>query len=761
MNHSHKYHDDEWLTQLAAPVKNRFFYGMLLTEHVFRKEQRYFDAKRWLLNRLTLGKGVLAGLDFTIKELTVNEKKCWGVELTEGVAVDGYGRELVAPKEPHDRQLPLAAVVLENDHETTVYASDVVNFLTKLGIDPKTPSVPPLPLLELQVGYADHSTDPAPVKAGHCATECEPSKTREVLRVRVVKCDADPRLPADDDDHEIGDPHSTAVGQEWNRQNEDWIETSDDGEVIRIGNLPTVFPPEPLEAVQHRDAAQKHKALIEPVTPLKPDGSEKPEDHPAWVTLGLVQLTVTVDAGKPALKFERLANSHRYYRQIFSNDALSKLIFGMADRVDEATRVRTLVYNGTGEACGEAQEGDVYQVLAKPLKVKVVNSLGQAPADVKSIKVRFEVQSHTDDRLIVVALGADAPTTPKTQWAADTTPATVVAVAPGEAPQPAPPAPVISRSTGRLGKIVVDVTIQTDGALAEDVYWQLSGEQGLHTVSARIIAVGDDGNKSVDPAFQPGSSLVFHATAQPTAPTIVGMRFLEETLWTHDPTCPGRLKWGTRHPAKLRFYTSRRMANIETIQDAFIVWRIVRHHEHGCLLPLEFYSLNYIPNSLRPVNHYFDHPAEDIWQADFAVTRTDNNGTHQLVDGLTTADILRLVVLGRVVVADASPHTSGTTNYPVAQVLDVDFAGSYLSQTYRDSLWNEIPYLPEEATLGTFFEQTQAPNYRFTPEDHAYIESHVGHFWDRFQPRECCLPTGNGDEGGEFHKTFEFRLPHC
>ena len=44
---------------LAAPERNHYFYGKLLDEQHLTMEQRYFNQKRWLLNRLTVGGGVL------------------------------------------------------------------------------------------------------------------------------------------------------------------------------------------------------------------------------------------------------------------------------------------------------------------------------------------------------------------------------------------------------------------------------------------------------------------------------------------------------------------------------------------------------------------------------------------------------------------------------------------------------------------------------------------------------------------------------
>lgn len=75
---------------LASPRRNNYFYGKLLDELHLTMEQNYVNGKRWTLNRLALGTGVLCGLQVTTdgKTLTV----------AAGVAVDGLGREIIVPQ---------------------------------------------------------------------------------------------------------------------------------------------------------------------------------------------------------------------------------------------------------------------------------------------------------------------------------------------------------------------------------------------------------------------------------------------------------------------------------------------------------------------------------------------------------------------------------------------------------------------------------------------------------------------------------------
>jgi uncharacterized repeat protein (TIGR01451 family) len=80
------------LNQLLAPQRNNYYYGKLLDEHHFRKEQDYFNRKRWLLNRLGLGAGVLCGLQVTASK--DGKQLC----ISPGVAVDALGREIIVPE---------------------------------------------------------------------------------------------------------------------------------------------------------------------------------------------------------------------------------------------------------------------------------------------------------------------------------------------------------------------------------------------------------------------------------------------------------------------------------------------------------------------------------------------------------------------------------------------------------------------------------------------------------------------------------------
>jgi hypothetical protein len=78
-------------TALAAPERNQYFQGELLDVPHLQLEQGYLNAKRWLMNRLINGSGVVTGLAVA--------PAAGGTQLVvqAGVAIDGWGREIVVP----------------------------------------------------------------------------------------------------------------------------------------------------------------------------------------------------------------------------------------------------------------------------------------------------------------------------------------------------------------------------------------------------------------------------------------------------------------------------------------------------------------------------------------------------------------------------------------------------------------------------------------------------------------------------------------
>ncbi len=151
------------LTQLATPTRNRYYYGKLLDAFHLELEQDYGNRKRWLLNRLSLGTGVLCGLKVAT---SVDRKQ---VRVSPGVAIDGWGREIVV-----DADSP--------------------------GIDPRQPTddcgrnvggiVRGVARVTLWICYHECEAEPADVFVADCDRTCECGLIRERYRLRVSPGDA-------------------------------------------------------------------------------------------------------------------------------------------------------------------------------------------------------------------------------------------------------------------------------------------------------------------------------------------------------------------------------------------------------------------------------------------------------------------------------------------------------------------------------------------------------------------------------------------
>lgn len=71
--------------------RNNYFHGKTLTARDLKAEQEYFNEKRWLLNRMVVGWGVVCGLDVCL------ENGCLSVR--PGLALDCCGHELLVCEE--------------------------------------------------------------------------------------------------------------------------------------------------------------------------------------------------------------------------------------------------------------------------------------------------------------------------------------------------------------------------------------------------------------------------------------------------------------------------------------------------------------------------------------------------------------------------------------------------------------------------------------------------------------------------------------
>ncbi|TNJ62381.1 hypothetical protein FE784_30895 [Paenibacillus hemerocallicola] len=93
--------------------RNRYFYGKLLTVRDFESEQKYFNDKRRMMNRLLFGAGVITGLQV----IAVDDKS---VSVEMGAAIDALGREIVVPA-PVTLKLSMMDGFTNNEYAKNVY----------------------------------------------------------------------------------------------------------------------------------------------------------------------------------------------------------------------------------------------------------------------------------------------------------------------------------------------------------------------------------------------------------------------------------------------------------------------------------------------------------------------------------------------------------------------------------------------------------------------------------------------------------------
>jgi hypothetical protein len=184
----------------CSPIRNRYFYGKLLDVFHFEMEQKYFNMKRWMLNRLVTGYGVVCGLNVL---LTADKKSIY---VTPGVAIDKCGHEIIVCQ-------PSCPVTLPVPPPAPAGGPPVPAGGSTSGIP--SPVVPPTPTpatggsaagtgngptpsgtencdcgqyVHLVICYHECPTDPSPSMGGDCDTQatCSPGAIRERYCLQLV-----------------------------------------------------------------------------------------------------------------------------------------------------------------------------------------------------------------------------------------------------------------------------------------------------------------------------------------------------------------------------------------------------------------------------------------------------------------------------------------------------------------------------------------------------------------------------------------------
>lgn len=132
-----------------------YYFGKLMTVRDFTAEQRYFNEKRWLLNRTTIGWGVVCGLD--VKK---NDQCPTQVCVSPGLALDQAGNEILVCR---DQLVDVIPKELANrEMSGTFYVC---------------------------LKFAACYTEPAPVPIEECgdfSTDCQYNRVRETFQLEAI-----------------------------------------------------------------------------------------------------------------------------------------------------------------------------------------------------------------------------------------------------------------------------------------------------------------------------------------------------------------------------------------------------------------------------------------------------------------------------------------------------------------------------------------------------------------------------------------------
>jgi hypothetical protein len=159
-------------TDLNTPKRLRYSYGMLLDKFHFELEQQYLNNKRWLLNRLVLGPGVVCGLDVQLGR----DKK--SVVVLPGLAIDRCGREIIVTRQSEPVVLPIYAPPGSNAAQQAQQPPPYGQHHYRDHCEEE--------FVHIVLCYRECASDPVPVMVGNCETDevCAASTIREQYEIK-------------------------------------------------------------------------------------------------------------------------------------------------------------------------------------------------------------------------------------------------------------------------------------------------------------------------------------------------------------------------------------------------------------------------------------------------------------------------------------------------------------------------------------------------------------------------------------------------
>lgn len=168
----------------CPPVRNRYFYGKLLDVAQFDLEQSYLNGKRWLLNRLVSGWGVICGLNVQLGP------DYQSIVVTPGVAIDKCGHEIMVcrPSDPQPLPPPTQPTSTLGTQSAGATSGALSSGATRSGQMPMMEGWECGEHVTVCICYHECPTDPVPAMGGDCDTEslCSPGAITERYKIVIL-----------------------------------------------------------------------------------------------------------------------------------------------------------------------------------------------------------------------------------------------------------------------------------------------------------------------------------------------------------------------------------------------------------------------------------------------------------------------------------------------------------------------------------------------------------------------------------------------
>lgn len=282
--------------------RNNYFHGKVLSARDLTLEQRYFNEKRWLLNRMVLGWGVVCGLDVALEG--------GALVVQPGLALDCCGHEILVCEPRTLKADAIAGPVAPPPHRNGGYGA------------PRTPTPPPAPYAsatgpkgssgyerpqdqERPGGYPKPPEREVPPEGGGYTGGTPAEPVRWVLCLEYRECRTEPvKTHSSCQEHESGREHNR-IRDDYRLVVRSWEEACPDN---------------------HHETCCQH-ARLGSRTPLHRALVERTRTCPECEDCACVVLaTGTVDFTGAAPEIALDDDHWRYRRIVHSNDALAGLL---------------------------------------------------------------------------------------------------------------------------------------------------------------------------------------------------------------------------------------------------------------------------------------------------------------------------------------------------------------------------------------------------------------------------------------------------